>query len=211
MLKAGVRPTVRVTRGSPTSGRPVPSDYAEAVEQWARNHGGHATLKWLRAPMNCWAVILSYRVNDPRLQDPTAEGEKVLLHDYKPAQWWARHAPNRARRHYRTNAIMHGHYAYELDELGVEGIIQRLDKGNILSGRGEFQSVEHTADVASENHRTFVDRTKASARDDAGARARDVRRKVYKIPFLGVGVSFGKDGSIEGQESTEVNQVRESA
>lgn len=191
MLKLDVRPAARAYRGGPSSGRHVPSEYAEAVEQWARNHGGHAKLKWLQAPMNCWAVILSYKTNDPRQQDASG-GEKVLLHDFWPAQKWARECPQRARRHPVTNAIMHGHYAYELDELGVEGIIARLDRGNILSGRGEFGSVEDAARTAEKNHRTFADRARTNARDDAGARARDIRRSVFKIPFLGVGIEFTK-------------------
>lgn len=193
MLKPGIKQRVRVARGLPTSGRPVPAEYAEAVEAWARDHGGHAKLKWMRAPMNCWAVILSYRPGDPRLKS-SKDGEPVLLHDYWTAEQWAKRAPARARRHPRTNAIMAGSYAYELDELGVEGIRQRLDRGNMLSGRGQFgqQTPEQVGMAQVEKHHVRQEKRKADAMDNAGARARDKRRSLLKIPFLPVGVDIGR-------------------
>jgi len=199
----GLNQRVRVARGRPTTGRPVPVDYAEAVEKWAREHGGHAKLKWLPSPMNCWAVILSYKVGDPRAMDQQSEGEPVLLHDYWPASRWEKEAPSRARRHQKTGAIVHGYYAYELDELGVEGIIQRLDRGNMLSGRGEFgtKTPEQVGLGQVEKHKTTQARRLETARDDAGARARDIRRRTYKIPFLRVGISFGRDGTIQRQDN----------
>lgn len=187
MLEAGVRQRVKIGR---TGTRLVPPDYADAVENWARAHGGHATLRWMPAPMNCWAVILSYRVGDPRQAGPD-DGEPVLLHDYWTAQEWARRSPARARRHRITNQIIAGNYAYELDELGVEGIIARLDKGNILSGRGQFTSPADAKEQQTKKHETANERRRASAMDNAGARARDIRRSRMKIPFLGVGIEFG--------------------
>ena len=193
MLKPGVRERVRVSRGRSTSGRLVPLEYSEAVERWARERGGHAKLKWLPPPMNCWAVILEYKVGDPRKRGQD-DGEPVLLHDYWTATEWAKRAPSRARRHPRTNAIMAGSYAYELDELGVEGIIARLDRGNILSGRGQFghKTPEQIGLSRVEGHRGRMERLRDKKRDDAGARARDKRRTFLKIPFLRVGIDIGK-------------------
>jgi len=168
-------------------------EYSDAVEKWARGHGGHAKLKWLPDPMNCWAVILSYRVGDPR-QATDSDGEPVLLHEYWPAEKWAKLKPERARRHPQRNTIMAGNYAFELDELGVEGIIAKLDKGNILSGRGEFKSAEHAGDVQRQKHKDDMDKLRRSSIDDAGHRALDKRRSLYKIPFLGVGISFDASG-----------------
>jgi hypothetical protein len=176
--------------------------YAEAVEKWARERGGHAKLKWLPPPMACWAVILEYRTSDPRKASKN-DGEPVLLHDYWTADEWARRAPGKARRHKRTNAIMAGNYAYELDELGTEGIIQRLDRGNILSGRGEFRSVEHAGAVADEQHAAFVERARTKAKDEAGARARDKRRSLYRIPFLRVGIDLSGFLEKKQKQSTQ--------
>lgn len=197
-MQPGVRQRAQVGRGGVTSGRPVPNEYAEAVEGWARAHGGHAKIKWLAHPMNCWAVILSYKVGDPRAEDKRSEGEPVLLHDYWTAKEWEQRSPRKARRHKRTNAIMPGNYAYELDELGVEGIIARLDRGNMLSGRGEFgkKTLEQVGLDTVTDHRSRMEKIREKKRDDAGARARDKRRTLLKIPFLPVGISFGKNKEI---------------
>jgi len=169
--------------------RPVPVAFADAVEKWARAHGGHAKLKWLQAPMNCWAVILEYRVGDPR-KASADDGEPVLLHEFWTAEQWAARAPERARRHPADNRIMPGYYAYELDDLGVEGVIARLDQGNILSGRGEFDSLEGAAAKARADNEKVQERRRESGRDDAGARFRDGRRQALDIPFLPVGIDL---------------------
>lgn len=186
MLKLGVRRRARVSRHR---GRRAPLDYHEAVEKWARERGGHAKLVWYEDPMNCWAVVLSYKVGDPRAAGPD-DGEPVFLHDWKSAEWWERNAPRRAKRHHRSNRVMPASYAYELDELGVQGIIERLDRGNILSGRGEFTSSEQAGRVQVEKWRDAKHRNRLSRRDDAKHRALENRRWWHKIPFLPVGIDL---------------------
>ena len=189
MLKAGIRHRARVSRDR---GRHAPLEYSEAVEKWAREHGGNATLKWLAAPMNCWAVILSYRIGDPR-QSELSDGEPVLLHDYWSAKKWAKLKPDIAPRHTRSREIKPGSYAYELDELGVEGIIERLDRGNILSGRGQFRSSEHAAEEGRKTEQMRSEKRTADGQDNARHKAKDLRRSLYKIPFLPVGVELTKE------------------
>jgi hypothetical protein len=162
-------------------------EYSDAIETWARGHGGHAKIKYMVDPMNCWAVILSYRVGDPRQAGPD-DGEAVLLHDWRTAEWWNKHHPDRAKRHPRNNAIMPCGYAYELDELGVSGIIARLDKGNILSGSALNPEQQGRAQV--EKFRDAKHKRRLDARGDADHRAKDRRRSLLKIPFLPVGVEF---------------------
>lgn len=197
MLTAGVRERVRVSRNT---GRRAPVEYSDAVEQWAREHGGHAKLVWLEHPMNCWCVKLSFRIGDPRCGSDM-DGEPVLLHDWWTAEQWAKRKPKFARRHKRLNTIMAGNYAYELDELGVAGIIERLDRGNILSGRGEFKSVQDAGDRQSQKHKDDMDKLRRNQMDDAGHRARDKRRSLYKIPFLPVGVEFDAVGKVRTKET----------
>ena len=194
MKSAGMklRPEMRVSKHR---GRRVPVEYADAVEAWARTHGGHATLKWLDAPMNCWAVILRYRVGDPRQmigEGNEADGEPVLLHEWKDIEWWRRQPPHvqqLAKRNH-ANRILPSYYAFDLDELGVEGVIARLNQGNILSGRGQFKSAEEAGNKQTEKFRAKQERERLRRRDEAGHRALDMRRSVYKIPFLGVGVQL---------------------
>lgn len=184
----------RRVRVSQVRGRRAPVEYADAVEMWARGNGGHATLKWLEDPMNCWAVILSFKPNDPRA-GTDADGEPVLLHDWKPAEWWAKYQPERARRHPRTNRIMPANYAYDLEELGISEIIERLDRGNILSGRGEFQSAEQAGRAQVEKFRTDKHRRRRAARDEASHRAKDRRRSLLGIPLL-PGADFNDKGEM---------------
>lgn len=197
MLRPGVRPRVTIGRlglGEAQSKRPVPLEYAEAVETWAREHGGHAKLRWLPTPMNCWAVVLSFKLGDPRQGGPE-DGEPVLLHEWWTAKQWQQRKPRMARRHHRTNQIMPGNYAFELDELGVDGLRKWLDRGNILSGRGEFQSVEHAGQVQQEQHEKLNESRYRAAKSNARDLAKDVRRQVLKIPFIGVGIEFGRAAS----------------
>jgi hypothetical protein len=79
-------------------------------------------------------------------------------------------------------------YAYELDELGVSGIIARLDKGNILSGSALNPEQQGRAQV--EKFRDAKHKRRLDARGDADHRAKDRRRSLLKIPFLPVGVEF---------------------
>lgn len=189
MLTAGVRPTFKVGR---QTDRRVPAEYADAVELWAREHGGHATLKWLPDPMNCWVVRLSLRPGDPRAA--TSEPwENVYLHEWKTPEWWAKHKPGLLKRHQKTNRVRGASYAYELDELGVQGLRDFLDRGNLLSGRGEFRSAEAAGRAQVEKFRTEKHRRRRSMRDDAKHDALMKRRHLFKIPFIPVGIEFNKE------------------
>ena len=186
MLKAGIRERVRVGRNR---GRHAPVEIQDGIEVWARKHGRHAKLKWLPDPMNCWAVELSYRVGDPRQRDGS-KNEQVLLHEFHDQKWWAKHDPKGARRNKHTNRILHGYKSYDLDELGVTGIVRILDKGDLLSGRGRFDSVQDAADQQEKKFRHDKHKRRLDARSDADHRSRDMRRSLFKIPFLPVGIDL---------------------
>lgn len=190
-MQAGVRQRVQVNRHG---GRTAPVEISDGLELWARQHGGHASLKWLDAPMNCWVVRLSLKVGDPRLQSDKPY-EQVYLHEYRDAEWWAKHAPEKARRHQRSNRIMGGSYAFDLDELGLEGVIQILDRGNLLSGRGEFRSAEEAGRKQVEKFRSAKHKRRLSLREDARHDALDKRRSILKIPFLPIGIEFDTNGT----------------
>lgn len=191
MIEAGVRRRVRVNR---ETRRRAPADLRDGVELWARKHGRSADLKWYGSPMNCWAVMLGFRPGDPRY----AAGEKaepVFLHEHRSAEWWAANDPRRARRHHRTNRIVAGYRAYELDELGLSGIIRILDRGDLASGRGEFSSAAEAGRAQVEKYRTDKHRRRRAARDEARHRATNdgMRRRLLKIPLLPVGIEFTQD------------------
>lgn len=161
----------------------------DGVELWARKHGRAADVKWYGAPMNCWAVVLGFRAGDPRLAQGES-AEPVFLHEWRSAGWWAEHDPRGARRHHRTNRIMGAYKAFELDELGLSGIIEILDRGDLQSGRGEFRSAAEAGRQSVETFRTAKHRRRRAARDESEHRAKFDRRKFLKIPLIGVGIEF---------------------
>jgi len=188
MLKAGINQRVRVSKHM---ARRAPLEFTEAAAKWARANGGDAKIVWYPEPMNVWAVILKYKVGDPR-SGSEEDGEPILLHDWWTKEEWAERKPHMARRDARNN-IRAGAYPYDLHELGVEGMLEFLNKTNILSGRGEYDSAQAAVDHQKEAHETRRERLRLSKQSDAKHRARDLRRSLFKIPFLSVGIELSKE------------------
>lgn len=193
MSRAGIQRRYRVTRDRH---RKAPADLRDGVELWARKHGRTADLRWYEAPMNCWAVMLGFRPGDPRLK-AGEQAEPVFLHEWRDAEWWAKNDPLRARRHPRSNRIMPAYRAYELDELGLSGILRILDRGDLLSGRGEFRSAAEAGRAQVEQYRAEKHRRRLFARDEAKHRASNDgnRRRRLKIPLIPVGIEFSSHKS----------------
>ena len=185
-MNAGIQKTYRATLDR---SRKAPAEIRDGVELWARKHGRTGDVKWYDAPMNCWAVRLGYRPNDPRARDGSKH-EVVFLHEWKSAEWWAENDSMRARRHHRTNRIMPAYRAFDLDELGLGGVIEFLDRGDLLSGRGEFSSAAEAGRVQVEKFRDEKHRRRREAQDNAAYRAKHDRRKFLNIPLIGVGIEF---------------------
>lgn len=192
----GARPRMVVTREKK---RHPPVEIADGVALWGRKHNRSARLRWYNAPMNCWAVMLGYKEGDPRREDGTKD-EPVFLHEWKSAEWWTQHEPLRApRKMYATGRtrIRGGYRAFDLDELGLEGIIRILDGGDILSARGEFDSVMDAGNKIEQKFRTEKHRRRLFLRDEAGHRARDHYKFHHqiKIPYTNLAIRFGKGGT----------------
>lgn len=208
MLAPAVVPEFRVSRNRR---RIAPVEYRDAVETWARSRGGHADIVWVGPPANVWQVRLSLRVGDPRHQ--TGESfEAVHLHDWWTADEWLKRKPDLARKRALTRQarpgkrayrVMGGYYAYELDELGIEGIIARLDRGNLLSGRGEFKSAEQAAETQRQRWRDLKHKRRRDEREDARHRSLDLRRHLLKIPFLPVGIELTRTATTTATSTQE--------
>lgn len=203
----GPRPSgtqVYVKRANDT--RVAPVEFRDAVEMFARRFGAHGDVVWvpdqvvrfegaeIRASVACWQVRFTLLHGDPRLKGrEDTLFETVELHywvDPRDRKWAVEpKVLDRLRRDHR-NRRRPGYVAYDLDELGVEGLITLLEKGSTLSGRGEFRSAVHAATVMRERHRDQMERTRRQMQDTAGYKAEDVRRQVFKIPYLGVGIEL---------------------
>lgn len=106
---------------SPITGRRLPPMEVEAaVVQYYRNKGLGARLGWHEF-MKCWVIEIDLKDDDPR-REAARKGlgravEVVPLH-----------YPSKG-----------GHMtAMELDEIGASGIVELLQQGDLLTGRGEY-------------------------------------------------------------------------
>lgn len=168
----------------------APVEFADAVEQWARGYGRHATLKYVPL-MGCWSVNLSLKPGHPDLKafqegrasvEPT---EGVLLVEWDEAAG----PPNKT-----TGNPMGEYRAVDLEEYGPSGIVALLERGNTWSGRGEFGSLADAVRVAATRNREEKERIKARLRDDARHLAADQRRQILGIPFVGVTRNLSTEG-----------------
>ena len=175
--------------------RVAPAAYRDAAELFARQHGVHGDVEWVPDPANFWQVKFTLKSNDPR-ERGTEKHETVQLHRYVRDPYGkgvSTKDQQRLRRHPRSNKILPGYISYELDEIGVEGMIQILERGSLLSGRGRFTSSEHAVDVSRKKHNAASDRRRTSLMQQAGYKARDLRRSILKIPFMRVGIDLKKE------------------
>ena len=152
---------------------------------YARETGRHATLHYVPTTFRkgkmtgCWIVRFTLKSDDPRMSlyqqgkvaDPPTED--VWLHKAVDSVT----APN----------------TYEplnIEEMGPSGVRNFLEKGNLWSGRGDYDGlVDQVKKVEDHNE---IERRKnfENARYAAKKRAADKRRSNLKIPFLGVGIDL---------------------
>lgn len=173
--------------------RVAPAEFRDEVELFARQHGGHGDIQWVPAPVSCWQVRLSLKPGDPRLRHPD-EGthfETVELHEWVDPKLEPAHPKlHLLRRSAATNEPLQGYVAIELDELGVGGLRELLEKGSLLSGRGEYSSAEAAAKAVADRHRNLRERARQKQRESVAERALDRRRQILKIPYHRVGIDL---------------------
>ena len=150
-----------------TGRRTPPVEYADAVEKWARSKGRHAKLVW-DARCGNWQVHIELTGNDPRLQLETPTEVVELL---KPGFL---DTP--------TGRKVPGLVGVELDELGVQGIIDHLNETNLETGR--FRSPQDALRHSREQNRTLRDRERAFQKDETSHLARDEYRRVMGHPLI---------------------------
>ena len=181
---------VRVRRHD--TSRVAPYEFRDTAELFARRYGGHGDIVWVAAPVNCWQVRFTLKSGDPRLQHPDdgTHYEAVLLHEFVD--------PNREPTHPKLDLLPRDNrnrptpafVPIELDDLGTSGLQEILEKGSLLSGRGEFTSSEQAAKAVLDRHRNHRERTRQELRDAARHRTLDDRRKFLDIPQVPVGIDL---------------------
>ena len=132
--------------------RIAPNEFRDAAALYARGFGATGDVVWVGDPINCWQVRLSLSPGDPRLRGRDDEVyETVELQEFvHPDPGHASYPKDsrklqHLRRHPRTNHLLPGYVAFELDELGVSGLTEMLERGSLLSGRGDYKSNDRFA------------------------------------------------------------------
>lgn len=162
---------------------PAPQDFADAVELYARRYGRHGTLKFVPWPLNCWVIEFTLMPNDPArlaMQGQKVEDDIVepvyLLRPSTPAETSKRGGPHEV--------------GYKLDELGVSGMIELLERTNTFSGRGQYASqkeaLKDQADKGTEARAKIAETAREEAVEVGMAR----RRQVFDIPYLTVDIDL---------------------
>lgn len=166
---------------SPSDRRAIPYQISDAVEHWARSRGRHASIGW-NPVLGCAVIDITLKGDDPRLK-AYQEGrlkhepkESVILHYQKTD--------------YQGNTS--GPFiALNLEELGVTGIIEMLEKGDVWSGRGEFSSLHEAVQKVAQHNETHREKMKQDIRDAAMDRAKDMRRQILDLPLVSVPANIG--------------------
>ena len=163
-----------------------PTDIADEVEVWARQSGRHATLRFVptvlrgnRAARGTWTVRMTLKSDDKRLR---AVRDGVLAEEPMEVVWL--HEPDAKE--------PGGYRPYDLAMLGSGGVKAFLDKGNMWSGRGAFNSLADQLRKVNADNAAMKDRNYADAKDGMRADVRDKRRQYLKIPFIRVLMNLKK-------------------
>ena len=170
--------------------RRAPYEFQDAVELHFRKSGRHAHIVWIPEPVCQWQIRISLMPDDPvlaawkagELDEEPVETVEITYFDEEIGLY----------------------VGYELEELGVSGLTEMLEKGDTWSGQGEFSSIQDALTWQVEAQRNTKERLRLAMREEALAVGRDVRKRVMKEPFLPIGIDLSQSPPEEGptQEKT---------
>ena len=157
--------------------RRPPAEIELAVREWARKKGKTTRFRFV-PEMGCWTINLSLRPDDPMLaawrsgklkqaEEPT---EGVILQEWDAQR--GRYVP------------------LNLDEWGASGIVELLERGDLTSGRGEFNSLQEAVAHQTRLRAETKEKTERMVRESARMKAREVRRVINDTPYHTVGINL---------------------
>lgn len=164
------------TVGGARQERRAPHEFSDAVELHFRKSGRHANIVWIPEPVCQWQIRITLRPDDPvlaawragELEEEPVETVEITFYDEEAGLYVGR----------------------ELDELGVSGLTEMLEKGDMWSGQGRFGSIQDALTWQVENQRNTQERLRNAMRDEAMAVGRAVRKRVTGEPILPVGIDL---------------------
>jgi hypothetical protein len=149
-------------------GRRVPPvAIADAVELWARNRGRHATLVWSDT-CNHWQVRITYRDADARLRSEEPYEKVDLLRS------------GRIRK--PDGSFMPGLVGMDLEQEGVQGVLDKLNEGSV--GTGRFASHDEAVRYAADHNRGIREKVRSDAHEDNRHFARIEKRRFTGTPLV---------------------------
>lgn len=172
----------RVGRSRPR----VPVEIADAVEKWARRYGRHARVVFIEhtdPPIP--QVRITPMHDDPiRAADipPEEKEEAIELMEWDEEK---------------------GSYVpKDLHELGAQGVIRFLNKGNTFAS-GEFDSLEEASEEARKSRERAAKKAYRDGKEDARAVGRAVKNQLLDIPKHRTGIDLSEGTSPEAPSETE--------
>lgn len=161
----------------------APGAFQDVVELWARESDRHATLHY--APSGTWFVRISLKTDDKRLRlyqmgladEPM--GEDVWLH-----------LPNPHEGKVIGSERQGPFIPIDLEQLGVTGLREFLDKGNTWSGRGEYLSLVDQRRKVNEANEDARRRHRAFEKEESRNEMRQSRRFRLGIPTVAVAIEL---------------------
>lgn len=162
---------------SPADRRAIPVAMRDAVEMWARqNRGTHGYVAW-NPVLKCAVIDLELRADDPRMK---AWQEGRLKH--KPMESIPLH----------YQAFGGGPFiAIDIEQLGVSGLLDMLDKANTWSGRGQYNNMIEAVQAAERQNENLRESVRKAALDNTRDRTRDMRRQILDLPLVSVPANIG--------------------
>ena len=151
---------------------PPPTEFAEAVEMYARQNGRHGTLKFIQI-MNCWIIEFTLRAADPRRLA------------WKMGA--AKEEPKEVVNLWRFDQKQQMYIGYKLDELGISGLLEFLNRGNTSQSA---ESLSDSVRKQAQSQEDAQEKIKKSKRDDARHRGMLDRRQALGIPILPIGIDL---------------------
>ena len=178
-----------------------PPDVQDAAELYARKSGRHARVHFV--PVAGWFVRFELRQTDPAMRTylegrtgdvPT---EDSFFHVKNPYEGRIMSPQDvKADSRFKSSPLIAWHAGrkvrqapyLQLDilQMGASGVTLFLEREDTWSGRGEFASLPEATKYLQEKDRQGKASLREHAEDQAGRRAKDLRRVLGKIPFLRV-------------------------
>lgn len=159
-IRGTVKPPGIVVSGGRRAAPSVPVEIRDAVEKWARSVGRHADI-----------VFITF--TDP----PTPQVRIELLpHDPRLRAWQegkADEKPVETVELVEWDAEKKRYVGMNLMDLGADGVVELLQRGNTWSGRGEYLSIQEGVVAARRQRRSQLERLTKWLRYEMFARAED--------------------------------------